>query len=110
MYWSPTWLPYFELVEVSELGTMVALCALGPGYLRNCLPLYNPPRTLRSSGENLLQPAKTRLTTVTQRTFSSVAPRLWNGLPEEIRQLNTLSEFRTAIKANLFLQAYPDEC
>ncbi|XP_062995102.1 myelin protein zero-like protein 2 [Elgaria multicarinata webbii] len=51
---------------------------------------YNLPGTLRSSGKNLLQSTKTRLTTVTQRTSSSAAPRLWNGLLEEICQLDVL--------------------
>ena len=64
--------------------TFKVLHGLGPGYLQDF-------HTLRSSGKNLLQSAKTRLTTVTQRTFSSFAPRLWNGLLEEIRKLNSLS-------------------
>ena len=80
---------------------------LGPGYLRNRLPPYNPPRTLRSSGKNLLRSAKTRLAGITQRTFSAAAPRLWNGLPEEIRQLDSLLAFKKAIKFGLFWQAYP---
>ena len=34
---------------------------------------------------------------------------LWNGLPEEIRQLNSLLAFKKAIKTELFWQAYPVE-
>ena len=46
---------------------------------------------------------------ITQRTFSSAPPRLWNGLLEEIRQLDSLLAFKKAIKAELFRQAYPVE-
>ena len=74
--------------------TFKAPHGLGPGYLQDRLLLYNPPCTLRSSGKDLLQSAKTRLTSITQSiTFSSAAPRLWNGLPEEIRQLDSLLAF-----------------
>ena len=61
-------------VEAEEAArrciTFKALHGLGTGHLRDCLLPYSPPCTLRSSEENLLQLSKTRLTTVTQRTFS----------------------------------------
>ena len=44
-----------------------------------------------------------------QRTFSSAAPRLWNGLPDEICQLDSFRAFKKAIKADLFRQTYPIE-
>ena len=71
LHWLPISFPAKYKVLVI---TFKALHGLGPGYLRDRLLPYSPPHTLRSSGENLLQSAKTRLTTVTQRTFSSVAP------------------------------------
>ena len=89
--------------------TFKALHGLGPGYLQDRLLPYNPPRTLRSSGKNLLQSAKTRLAGITQRNFSSAAPRLWNSLLEEILHLDSLLAFKKAIKTNLFRQAYPVE-
>ena len=73
--------------------TFKALHGLGPGYLLDRLLPYNPPCTLRSSGKNLLQSAKTRLTSITQRTFSSAARSLWNGLLEEIQQIDSLLAF-----------------
>ena len=106
LHWLPIsfWAKYKVLVI-----TFKALHGLDPGYLRDRLLPYNPPCTLRSSGKNLLQSVKTRLTSITQRTFSSAAPRLWNGLPEEVRQLDSLLAFKKAIKPDLFWQAYPVE-
>ena len=85
--------------------TFRAVHGSDPGYLPDRLLPYDPPRTLRSSGKNLLQSAKTRLAGITQRTFSSAAPRLWKGLLEEIRQLDSLLAFKKAIKTDLFRQA-----
>ena len=90
------WVTYKVLVI-----TFKALHGLGLGYLRDRLLPYNPPCTPRASGKNLFQSAKTRLTNITQRTFSSSAPRLWNGLPGEIHQLNSLAELKKAIKTRL---------
>ena len=79
------WLPISFRAKYKVLViTCKALHGLGPGYLWDLLLPYNLPCTLRSSGKNLLPSAKTRLTTVTQRTFSSAAPRLWNGVQGEI--------------------------
>ena len=64
------WLPISFRAKYKVLViTFKALHGLGPGYLQDRLLPYSPPRTLRSSGENLLQSATTRLTTVTQRTL-----------------------------------------
>ena len=104
------WLPIsFRAKYKVFVITFKALHGWGPGCLWDRLLPYNPPRKLRSSRNNLLQSAKTRLTSITQRTFSSSAPRLWNGLLEEIHQLDSLSAFKKAIKTDLFRQAYPVE-
>ena len=102
------WLPISFRAKYKVLViTFKALQGLGPGSLRDRLPPYNPPHTLRSSGKNLLQPAKSRLAGITQTTFSPAAPRLWKGLPEEIRQLDSLLAFKKAIKTEIFRLAYP---
>ena len=54
--------------------TIKALHGLGPGYVRDRLLPCNPPHTLRSSGKNLLQSAKTRLAGITQRPSLLLLP------------------------------------
>ncbi len=41
------------------------------------------------------------------RAFSCAAPRLCNSLPANIRNLDSLSQFKAKLKTNLFRIAYP---
>ncbi|KAI5624442.1 hypothetical protein C0J50_15964, partial [Silurus asotus] len=49
--------------------------------------------TLRSSEAGLLTAQKTRLKTVGDQAFSFWAPKLWNSLPSEIRNAESLGVF-----------------
>ncbi len=40
------------------------------------------------------------------RTFSYLAPKLWNSLPENVRGSDTLSLFKSRLKTHLFSQAF----
>ena len=40
------------------------------------------------------------------QSFFMAAPKLWNELPSEIRDLNSINKFKTAIKTYLFRQAF----
>ena len=40
------------------------------------------------------------------RAFSVVAPKLWNHLPPELRDVTCVDQFRTHLKINLFKLAY----
>ena len=54
---------------------------LGPCYLTELLTPYAPSRQLRSSSKALLQPKKSKLVHYGDRSFSVLAPSLWNDLP-----------------------------
>ena len=58
-----------------------------------CLDItYN----LRSTGKLLLDHPKGKmLTTLGARSFSVAAPKLWNGLPMELRQATSLDSFKS---------------
>ena len=69
---------------------------MAPGYISDLLTKYVPPRNLRSANKSLLQmPVKVKTHTYGQRSFSYAAPRLWNSLPEEIKNSNTKSALKT---------------
>ena len=55
-----------------------------PTYLSSLLP-YQPHRSLRSVSQNLLTVPRCN-SSFGQRSFSYSAPRIWNGLPLEVRQ------------------------
>ena len=49
---------------------------------------------------------KSALVSGGDRDFSCVAPRLWNQLPDYIKNLNNLQHFKCALKTHLFQRAY----
>lgn len=77
-----------------------------PPYLSDALCTYQPSRSLRSSVERLLKIPKCNLKTAGNRSFSFVAPSIWNSLPTSLRDLPTLSQFRVHLKTYLFQQAF----
>ena len=65
--------------------------------------LYN----LRSTGKLLLDHPKGKmLTTLGARSFSAAAPKLWNGLPVELRQATSLNSFKSRLKTYLFKKCF----
>ena len=51
-------------------------------------------------------PALKSRKTLGDRSFFVAAPKLWNELPSDIRDLNSINRFKTAIKTYLFRQAF----
>ncbi len=78
--------------------TYRALHGLAPEYLTELLTVYTPRRNLRSSDSGLLIIPLTRLRSMGDQAFSSVAPKLWNSLPSEIRQSESFSVFKSSLK------------
>ncbi len=62
-----------------------ALNDLAPAYLTNLLSRYNPTRSLRSQNSGLLVVPRIAKSTKGGRTFSYLAPKLWNSLPDNVR-------------------------
>ena len=77
-----------------------------PPYLYLPLCIYEPSRFLRSSNENLLKIPKRKLKSFGQCSFSFRAPSLWNSLPATLKNVPTLSQFRSHLKTFLFAQAF----
>jgi hypothetical protein len=78
-----------------------------PAYLSASLCTYQPSRSLRSSNEKLLKVPKRNLKTVGERSFSFIAPLVWNSLPASLRNLPTLSQFKAQLKTHFFRLAFP---
>src|SRR4029434_9467545 len=73
----------------------------GPTYLQDLITPHFISRTLRSGNSNLLAVPRTKLTKMGDRAFSSLGPRLWNKLPENIRALDSLTAFKSHLKTHL---------
>ena len=64
--------------------------------------------SLRSNNELLLKPpAGKTLITLGDRAFAAAAPKLWNLLPRELRDIVSLSKFKSELKTYLFNFAFP---
>ena len=74
---------------------------LAPSYLQELISFeYNRP--LRSAANHDIPVVKCNTALVHKSSFKSIGPRLWNALPTNIKAINTLSEFKTQLKAHLF--------
>ncbi len=101
------WLPIkFRISYKILLLAYKALNDLAPAYLTNLLSRYNPTRSLRSQNSGLLVVPRIAKSTKGGRTFSYLAPKLWNSLPDNVRGSDTLSLFKSRLKTHLFSQAF----
>jgi len=101
------WLPIQTRIEYKlNLLTFKSLNNLAPVYLTELLCTYNPSRTLRSSSMGLLQEKNAKIKKAGERAYSIAAPKLWNRLPQELRSLNELVSFKTALKTYYFKKVF----
>ena len=101
------WLPVRRRVEFKILvHTFKAIHNEAPLYLRDSVQQYTPRRTLRSLESLTLVPPRTRTVTYGERSFYSAAPKLWNLLPNDIRNAQTLSSFKSTLKTHMFRLEY----
>ena len=101
------WLPVKARIDYKIILTVFkALNNMTPDYILELLQIYNPPRSLRSSNQNLLIIPKTATKTYGDRAFYSAAPTLWNNIPQSIRNCQTLHSFKSNLKTYLFRKYY----
>ena len=74
---------------------------LAPTYLNYSILNYVPTRQLRSSDKDLLFQPRTKTVTA-GRAFSATAPRVWNCLPSDLRDLHSLNVLKSKLKTFLF--------
>ena len=79
-----------------------ALHGLAPGYLSDLITPYRPSRSLRSMVANLLILPKCRTKTYGERAFAVAGPTLWNSLPQFMRELTSVNQFKAHLKTYLF--------
>uniref|UniRef100_A0A9J7XWR8 Reverse transcriptase n=1 Tax=Cyprinus carpio carpio TaxID=630221 RepID=A0A9J7XWR8_CYPCA len=94
------WLPIKHRIDFKILLiTYKALNGLAPQY-------YSPPRPLCSQNSGNLITPRISKSTVGGRSFSYLAPKLWNNLPNIVQEADTLLQFKSRLKTHLFNLAY----
>ena len=101
------WLPIKHCIDFKILlFTYKALNGLAPQYLNELLLLYNPPHPLHSQNSGNLIIPRISKSTAGGRSFSYLAPKLWNNLLYIVREADTLLQFKSTLKTHLFNLAY----
>ena len=105
------WLPVKARIEFKIcLITFKALKFNQPSYIRELLSFASHESTLRLRSANdpyhLHEPRAIGERGFANRSFSYVAPRLYNKLPVAIKQIDSLNTFKSHLKAFLFSHAY----
>ncbi len=99
------WLPIKHRIHFKiSLITYKALNA--PQYLSELLSHYSPSRPLRSQNSGHLIIPRISKSTAGRRSFSYLAPKLWNNLPNTVREADTLCQFKSRLKTHLFNLSY----
>jgi hypothetical protein len=97
------WLPVAKRIDYKLLLlTYKAMHGEAPAYLAELLHSHKPSRKLRSGNKSLLVEARSNLCTFGDRSFAHAAPRLWNRLPQHIREAQTIESFKKQLKTHLF--------
>ena len=84
---------------------MVFRCIQGsaPVYVQEIIQSYKPKRNLRSNSQNLFTQMRVRTELFGDRAFAKAAPELWNSLPQSLRDITSLDQFKSRLKTFLFL-------
>ncbi|XP_068191806.1 uncharacterized protein [Antennarius striatus] len=101
------WLPIHVRSDFKVLLlTYKSLNGLAPTYLSDLVKPYTPTRALRSQNTGLLCVPRFKKKSAGQRAFSYRAPFLWNNLPINIRQSESVNVFKSRLKTYLFDLTY----
>ncbi len=101
------WLPIKYRIDFKILLiTYKALNGLAPQYLSELLAHYSPPRQLLSQNSGHLIILRISKSTAGGRSFFYLAPKLWNNLPNTVREADTLCQFKSRLNTHLFNLAY----
>ena len=96
------WLPVRRRIDFKTATLCFKAVKLGtPPYPKNLFNPHEPVRSLRSSCMDLLTVPRTATAFGCSR-FSVAGPRIWNVLPHELRQCNTVQCFKSHLKTYHF--------
>ena len=102
------WLPIRYRINFKIiLLTFKAIHGLAPKYISDLVVIKSSLYNLRSADSLFLSvPHINTKRTLGDRAFTIAAPKLWNSLPVELRQINSIFAFKRQLKSYLFHLAY----
>ena len=97
---------YYATRLLLTYRVLKALNDRAPSYLNDLIVRYFPNRALHSQTAGLLVVPRVSKIRMGGRAFSYQAPLLWNKLPVNVQEADTLSTFKIRLKTFLFDKAY----
>ena len=88
-----------------KLLVYISIHGSAPQYNIALINTYTPPRLLRSSDSGILSVPRYK-TKWGVRAFVHAGPSLWNSLPREIRDSQSVSTFKIKLKTYLYNSCY----
>ena len=104
LHWLPV--PARIVFKVLVLTYKCLNCPAFPEYLKELLQIYKPSRNLRSSSDNTILVVPRTQRAAGSRAFTNCAPQMWNELPKNLRDSQSLSVFKSNLKTHLFRICY----
>ena len=100
------WLQITEQIDY-KMAVIVYCCRKGlvPNYLSTMI-VKSHNRPLRSTTNNNLPVNKFNTTFVNNRSFKALGPRIWNNLPDRLRNIEEINIFKAELKTFLFRRSY----
>ena len=110
------WLPIRQRIDFKVAVSTFKILKTGqPAYLHKFLTISKPVRVLRSASKGIYLDVPFSKTDFSARAFSSYAPRLWNCLPQSLRDSvvdndcdfkESVSAFKRNLKTVLFTNCW----
>ena len=105
------WLPIEKRIQHKLLSVTYSCVkdSLAPEYLKELVSSSLHKRSTRSTSQSLLKVASVdshKKKTQGARSFECVAPKVWNGLPRDLRDCKTKQSFRKQLKTFFLNQTY----
>ena len=101
------WLPIkSRIVFKIAMITFKVLQTNQPKYLRDLLIEHEQKRTLRSNSMFLLKVPHSNLRSAGDRSFAVAAPKIWNSIPDNVKSVQSVEQFKRGLKTYLFKKAY----
>ena len=103
------WLPVSARISY-KIAVLVHKCInkKAPSYLSDLVQIYVPSRSLRSSDKHLLKVPRKGGKKLAERSFSHIAPSVWNSLPLPLRTIPSESRFKVHLKTHLMRSTLTD--
>ena len=96
------WLPVEKRIIFKILLVYKCLQHNAPTYLCDLIVRYKPTRALRSGSKHVLIIPRSRTKGYGDWAFSVRGSTLWNGLPDDLKNQETLEDFKRKLKTYLF--------